>query len=61
MATVRQQPKLSVEQYRRLRRIYLKTARSFRFGCPFGPADKAKLRVEQCRLVTLRAALAASA
>lgn len=49
---------VTTAQYRRLRAIYLRAARAYRFGCAFGPADSGKLREEQCRMVALRAALA---
>jgi hypothetical protein len=48
---------VTVQQYRRLRRIFLRAARAYRFGCAFGPADAAMLREQQVSMVNLRAAL----
>ena len=48
---------LTLAQYRRLRAIYLRTARAYRFGSVWGPADAAKLREEQGRMVALRSAI----
>jgi hypothetical protein len=49
---------VTLAQYRRLRAIYLRTARAYRFGSVWGPADREALRVEQGRLAALRASLA---
>lgn len=48
---------MTTQQYRRLRTIYLRTARAYRFGSVWGPADTAKMRDEQRNMVALRAAL----
>lgn len=43
-------------QYRKLRRIMLRVARAYRFGCAFGPADIRELKKQQTAMVNLRAA-----
>jgi hypothetical protein len=50
---------LTLQQYRRLRRIFLRTACAYRFGSAWGPADAGALRVEQSRMVSLRQAVRA--
>jgi hypothetical protein len=48
---------ITIDEYRRLRRIFLRAARSYRFGCAFGKADATKLKAEQNRMAAIRKAL----
>jgi hypothetical protein len=50
---------INLTQYRSLRRIYLRTARAYRLGSVWGPAEPTKLRDEQKRLAALRVAVRA--
>jgi hypothetical protein len=43
-------------QYRKLRRIMLRVARSYRFGSWVGPADMTELKKQQRAMVNLRCA-----
>jgi hypothetical protein len=49
---------VNADQYHRLRAIFLRAARAYRFGSVWGPAESDKLRNEQRRMVALRAARA---
>lgn len=49
---------LTAEQYRRLRAIYLRAARAYRFGSVWGPAEPVKLRQQQKSMAAIRAARA---
>lgn len=43
-------------QYRKLRRIMLRVARSYRFGCALGAADRRELKKQQTAMINLRRA-----
>lgn len=47
---------LTTAQYRAMRRIFLRTARCYRNGSAWGPADGRKLRAYQQKLASIRGA-----
>lgn len=50
-------PSLTLPAYRRMRRIYLRVARSYRTDGPWGPACPAAVRAEQLNMAAIRRAL----
>lgn len=48
---------MNIQQYRRLRTIYLRAARAYRLGSVWGPADAVKMRAEQRNMLAIRSAL----